>query len=283
MQIIRKLLVVISFLILIQTVNALDVKNYDINFDIKPDKTVQQTIIIELENVTEDTKTHIILEDLSNLRIYADNKVPPFYIKEEKLNMVVYFTVFKNTKKIYLIFDSENLIYSRDNVLQFFSSIKPPKTNHMNITVSLPEGWIIYRDSVNPEGSVKKTDGERIQIQWNFVDVNDKIFISVSYYKPGNSLMPIIILIFLFIFSILIFLIHKYRKISETEFLRGFSEDERKAIEYLRINKLAYQNKIEKEFNFSRAKMTRIAKKLESCGLIKREITGRTRKITWIK
>ena len=59
------------------------------------------------------------------------------------------------------------------------------------------------------------------------------------------------------------------------------SEDERKVVEYLMGKKFSYQNKLEKKFGFSRAKMTRIVKKLKSKGLVTTKKFGRTNKIFW--
>ena len=43
------------------------------------------------------------------------------------------------------------------------------------------------------------------------------------------------------------------------------------------------QNKIEKELHFSRAKMTRLVKKLEAKGLVEKERIGRTNRLFYRK
>jgi uncharacterized membrane protein len=43
--------------------------------------------------------------------------------------------------------------------------------------------------------------------------------------------------------------------------------------------KIIMQNKLEKQLGFSRAKMTRVVKKLEAKGLIEKERVGRTNRL----
>jgi uncharacterized membrane protein len=63
--------------------------------------------------------------------------------------------------------------------------------------------------------------------------------------------------------------------------MSGFFDDEKLVVKYLQKNNPAYQNKVGKEFKFSRAKMTRIVKKLEHRGLVKKERRGRTNRLEW--
>ncbi len=283
MKTISILAAVISLFIIIQVASALDIKNYSIYFDIQKNRVVRQTIAIELENVTQDTETQIVLEEFENFMIFTDNKVPPYFITIDDLGKTVHITIFNSTKEIKIIFDSKNSIYSRDNILNFFASVKPPKAEKVIIGLNLPEGWIVYDDLISPDNVIKETDGKRIQLQWNFDNPKNKVLISVSYYNPQNNNTLLFVILFLVVSVTLVCLIYKYKKKSEIELLKGFSEDEKKVIEILKANKVAYQNRIEKELKFSRAKMTRIAKKLEITGLIHRETIGRTKKIFWKK
>ncbi|MCK5023460.1 MAG: MarR family transcriptional regulator [Candidatus Aenigmarchaeota archaeon] len=75
---------------------------------------------------------------------------------------------------------------------------------------------------------------------------------------------------------------HLRRKV-ESEFMRGFSEDERKVLTILSQKKICMQKKLEKEFGFSRAKMTRIVKSLECKGLVEKEKIGRTNRLFYKK
>ncbi len=67
------------------------------------------------------------------------------------------------------------------------------------------------------------------------------------------------------------------------EFERGFSEDERRLLLILAKEKRIMQNKVGKELKFSRAKMTRLVKKLEAKGLVEKERVGRTNRLFYKK
>ena len=74
-----------------------------------------------------------------------------------------------------------------------------------------------------------------------------------------------------------------FRKRSKKDFLTGFRKDEKRAIIYLEQKKDVFQSSFQHELGFSRAKSTRIVKKLEEKGLLRKEEYGRTNKLHWLK
>ena len=167
--------------------------------------------------------------------------------------------------------------------MQFFTNFQPPAgLRNATILVKLPQGFSVYRDMISPEGAVKITDGKEIWLSWSLENPAENVPISVKIYNPYQSadflLLPAIVAVFTAGF---VWLFFWNRKKSKQAFLRGFTEDERKVVEVMRQRKSCYQNRLVKELGFSKAKMSRIAQKLEKKGLIEREKAGKNKRIEW--
>jgi uncharacterized membrane protein len=267
---------------------AYEIEKYEIYFSILENLEVKEEIsIIFRGELNETILNYLVVGDVSNLRINSLEKELDYELKKTENKYQIKIYVPSKTKQILISFITKDLIFARENNYQFFSSFDPPEnTKEIDIKISLPRGYVVYTEQIFPSEVNKTTDGEKIYLSWTFRDRDEEIPISVKFYNPYEQRYKdnkLILLIFIVPMIFLIYTIFFYRKKMKEEFLKGFSEDEIKVIEFLMNKKISYQNRIEKEFKFSRAKMTRIIKKLEGKKLVEKERIGRTNKIFWKK
>ena len=217
-------------------------------------------------------------DELDNFRVY-DSKGPLEYRINETGDATVTQVLLRGGK-FFLEFSSERFIFTSGDIKQFLAdlSLEFP-VESMQIVVKLPVGYIT--DSHFPKGADIVSDGSRIILAWEFENPSSAL-VSARFRKAEDlSLLPLLggAVAAVAAGAGLLY----YRRRSHQEFLQGFSEDETKVIECLRREKITYQNKVEKEFRFSRAKMTRIVKRLEEKGLLEKRRKGRTNRLKWIK
>jgi len=261
---------------------ASDVQVYSLSFKISQDMKVKEELkIVFSEPLNETVLNYLVLSDFSNMKINNTLQNLNYVVDVFENEYNIKFLVPKGTQQIYISFEPKTLIFSSGNVKEFFTSLQPPKqTKRVYVKLELPEGYAIYKDLIIPRSGEKTTDGKRIMISWT-LDASDEIPIMVKFYNPTQTSQFFVIILVLAILATIppIYLFLKNRA-KENLFI-GFSQDERKVIEILMKRKAIYQNKLEKELQFSRAKMTRIIKKLEERLLVEKEKCGRTNKIKW--
>jgi uncharacterized membrane protein len=257
-------------ILLLPAALALDIQVYSITFDIQPDMSVREEIkIVFSEPLKEGNLTYSLSGKA--YKIKANDSIQDLEVVEEKDAIVVF--VKNGTKQLYLSFETNNLVKAYNDGKEFLTYLYLPKAEVIKIYLWLPKGYALYKDGVIPEGEII-TDGERIGVYWKGKQDTPLI---VRFYQLQGSKVELIAAALLLIIAAVVFV--KSRK--DDSYLLGFSSDEVKVIEALKERKVVHQNKLEKELGFSRAKMTRIVKKLEEKGLVEKERTGRTNKIKW--
>jgi uncharacterized membrane protein len=272
------------FAFLVVPASAAEISRYEITFDIQPSGEVNEEIQIAFaQPVGESYFTYMFAGDISDLRISDWNQSLEYQMEKADEQYMVRFLVPSGTRELFISFVSKDLVFWKGNVMQFFTNFQPPAgLRNASILVKLPQGFSVYRDMISPEGAVKITDGKEIWLSWTLESPGENVPISVKIYNSYQSadflLLPAIVVVFSAGF---VWLFFRNRKKSQQAFLRGFTEDERKVVETLRSRRTCYQNRLEKELGFSKAKMTRITQRLEKKGLIEREKTGRTKRIEW--
>jgi uncharacterized membrane protein len=280
----RNLILLILFILIISLPSeAYEIQQYNLHFTITKDLTVNEVLEISFSEVlNQTTLSYIVLNDISEIHINNTEKELDYTVNKTGEEYRISFTMPPGTEKLFISFKTRGLIFSYGKILQFFTLFKPPQElKIVSISLALPQGHIVYRDIVSPRGANMTTDGERIYIQWKFKNLVDEVPISVQFYNPYESDIILIIVPPFFICILIIF--NYYREKTRKEFLKGFSEDEKKVIEILMKKKVSYQNKIRKELKFSKAKISRICRKLESKNLIERKKIGKKKKIFWKK
>jgi uncharacterized membrane protein len=270
-------------ILLISSVKAFEIEEYNIEFEITEQLTVNELLKIVLrEEVERASTSYLVLGDVSDLRINNTKQELEYNISKGENEYRVDLIVPRGTKELLISFVSRDLVFSKGDTYQFFTVFRPPQQiERIEIKVSLPKGYVAYRNLVFPVDADRRTDGERIYFVWSFTNESEEIPLSVRFYNPHEFDEVMIVIPLVFSSLLVILLVLYYRRKVREEFFRGFSKDERRVVEILLERKRVYQNKLEKELGFSRAKMTRIVKKLEEKGLIEKEKAGRTNKLRW--
>lgn len=274
----RKLIALAVLVVFISPVFAqeISIKNYEINYYIE-DSAVRETIKIELAS-TNISSINFISGRVRDIAVRDSTGELNYNIAKEN-NGYVWTIFLRNDTNLLISFYSDEMVFKNNDISQFFSEISiDTHIDNLDVSVFLPPGNTI--DTFYPKDGKTITDGKSIGIIWTYKN-SDAIFLPlfVKFQTARTNIISYLVAVLLIIIIVLV--INHYRKKVRREFLAGFFEDERKVVEYLIKNKTAYQNTIEKEFKFSRSKMTRIVKKLEQRGLVKKEKRGRTNKLEW--
>lgn len=278
-----KKLFFVSFLFFVfvsPAASALEIREYNITFEILPDMTVKERVSMAFsERLNRSTLNYVVLGDVSDIRVRNEAGDLDYTIEKTGNEHNVRFVAPGGTGILDISFIAKDLVFYRDDVYGFLANLEPPASDKVSVTAYLPKGFGIYREAVSPEGYGTLTDGERIYIGWEF-ERPEEIAVSFKFYSTHTDYHPAMIaaVAVIAVFAIAYLVMH-YRRRVKREFMRGFSEDERKVLARLREEKIVMQKKLEKEFGFSRAKMTRVVKSLESKGLVEKERVGRSNRL----
>ena len=266
------------------TASALDISEHNITFVLMPDASVQEGISMRFAApLNASSLNYAVLGDVSGLYVSADGNGLDYELEKKGSEYNVRFTAPQGTRTLAISFVAHDLVFAGSGMYSFSTSLRPPVTSVMNIKACLPEGFAVYRDVIYPDGYETHSDGQRIYLSWALENPQN-VMLSFKFYSTDNdySLAVGIIISIVFI-AVVAYLVGHYRKKMKHEFERGFSEDERKVLLILSQEKRIMQKKIEKELRFSRAKMTRLIKKLEAKGLVEKERVGRTNRLFYKK
>lgn len=272
--------ILVSLIFVFSFAFSLEISEYVVTFKIEKDLSVNEEIKVSFKEPLNKTElNYIILGEFTELKIFSGGKEIDFSVSQQDDIYNINFSIPKGSREVFIKFKPTTLITSYGNIKEFFTTLKPPtKAEKAEIIVWLPQGYSIY-NTISPRDGQKLTDGQKIYIRWS-IETNRETPILVKFYRdyPGNEFFIVLIIaLILAILAITVF----FKKKTRIHFFKGFNESEGKVISILMERKVIYQNRIEKELKFSRAKMTRIMKKLQEKGLVEREKSGRTNRIRW--
>lgn len=258
-------------------------------FSIQRDFSVEETIHLVFDGALNGTLDYALNEQVASVAVSDSNSALRYeLIRSDSGYLLIIYPEGDTTLKISFV--SKSLVFQNNDIQQFFTELSfAENVKKLDVKVVLPEGYGIYQNSYRPDGAEITSDGRNIELTWPFSNFNEPRIFSVKFEQLGKEL-NMWVLFSIILLGALAFGYRHHRKKSEEsvqktrqEFLTGFREDEKKVIEYMEKHKTAYQNKIEQEFKFSRAKMTRITQKLAGKGLLDKKKKGRTNRLTWIK
>lgn len=257
------------------------IENLDIQFDIQNNLNVREKLVYSFsEPFYDDIVEYKLNEKVSDIKVFEDKQKLDFNFGDDNI-LNIYLK--QKIKNLTISFETDKAVFENNNIYHFFTELNFENQDVKNIEVKviLPVGYGIYENLYKPENGIISSDGQRINLNWKNLDNNKPIFLSVKFNKLSSNF------IFFFVISGLIlgigFFYFFYRKILSKAIVYGFSEDEQKAINYIKNKGNIWQKELQNQFKFSRAKSTRIIKKLESKNLIKKDEFGRTNKIEWKK
>ena len=264
--------------------SALEISEYNMTFEIMPDTRVAETIAIAFAGpLNASSLNYVVLGDISDLSVSDGSASIDYTLEKSGMEYNVGFVVPQGTERLVIKFVARDLVFSSEDVYSFSTELEPPAAQRVTVTAFLPRGFALYRNVIYPEAQAILSDGERIYVAWDLTGRSD-VLVTLKFYSTNSDYSLIVMAVMgIALIVIVAYLVGHYRKKMKCEFERGFSEDERKVLFILAREKRVMQNKIEKELHFSRAKMTRLVKKLEAKGLVEKERVGRTNRLFYKK
>lgn len=263
-------------------VQALDIESYDVEYDILASGEVKETLeIVFATPLNQSIQNSLTLGDIADIGVLADGSPLEVEVTPVGNDVIVAFTTPAGTKKLIISFTAKSLVFQSGEVFQFFTELTTPEVEKLRIKAILPRGFVVFRNIYFPSEAEIGADGERIFFSWTFQDSEGSVPISIQFesvVKSNQLLLPgVVVLAIVVVAGVFLY----FRRKTKRAFLMTFFEDERKVILALQQEKVSYQNTLERRFEFSRAKMTRIVQKLQKKGLVKKEKAGRTNRLHW--
>lgn len=259
-------------------------ENYETIIKLSENRVVEETITIQFPEKADKFNIYLI-HRARNLEIFAGEQKLNCESNYERAGTLISCEKF-NSSEIQLSFEYYGLItpYTDYYIYSDRYFITTP-TDNFNLKVYLPRGYILSEDAENgqpsyyPSGGVQKTDGKNIYLEWNFDPKLGEVYdVSVFYEKALREDQFLVIVItsavIIGMFSLFVYFRRKPRIVDV-----GLKEDERKVLNVVTSGGKISQKKIARETGFSKAHVSRIAKSLESRGLIERRRRGRNYEI----
>ncbi|MEK6844868.1 MAG: hypothetical protein AABX44_01295 [Nanoarchaeota archaeon] len=245
----------------------------------------------QISNLSFDSTSNLELQlpkDFSNLEINSEYKLEEF--------SKYYLIKINSTDNLYIKYITQSMVDKSKNKYSFVS--RNYLNQMQNIRLVLPESAVLLEDGlVFPEPDLISSDGRSVIITWNDYDEN-QIIVDYEFLKDKKIIWYFMILVIILIFvSYLIFqrkiFKKKIEKIKSKNNKSKKTNTKSKAIEEHLIesekaviselkkaekNQL-WQKQLQTKIGFSKAKLSRVIRNLESRNLIQKIPLGNTNKI----
>jgi uncharacterized membrane protein len=272
------LLFTLVFLML-PSMAASSMNDLNINIDILDENNVLQILeYTYLENQDENQISYTVQGLKEIINISADGSVLEYDLINDEI--LIYPSNPFNTIKLELLVEVP--IFKSANLYHFFTEFNfEQNITNIQTTINIPKGTTIYSNNFKPSNANIGSDGKKISLTWNQQELQE-VFYAVTYEKP-KSAFNIWLIISLILVMGIIFGVYYYKKLVDKTILKGFRQDEQQVLEYIRENKKVTQRDIQKKFNYTRSKTTRMIQRFEERELVEKEKYGRTNKLKWKK
>ena len=208
--------------------------------------------------------------------------------------------VFANDYSIKFDQVSDKLVVRENNLSSYVSSVGLDKTNEgyyfikrieanenygsFVVKLNLDEGVIATEGMVFPRSYQILSNGRTISFVWNYTNVSkgDVFSFFVSLEDKNNNFNYLwVYLLLAMVFLGVLFFGFKYSKNKRKEIDKYLLDEEKKVIQLLKQaeGKGMWQKNIQDIMGFSKAKLSRMVRNLESRGLIEKIPIGNTNKI----
>ncbi len=255
----------------------------NITFDIQEDLKLRQGMKYMYDLPLKGEFNFLMSGEAGDIQVSNGSSDIRFSVDKKNASELLKVFIDEPTKSVAISFTVEDAVFKRGNVYHFFHEIQNETVQKINARVIIPENYRLHQNYM-PGGGELDTDGERIMIVWTGLNTTEPIVFSVKMAKQGSqALVYLGIGAFAVMMAFIAFLSFYYHGKTERAMLKGFRDDEQKAISYIHQYSKVLQKDLQREFSFSRAKSTRIIKKLEEKGLVRKEGFGRTNRIEWVR
>jgi len=275
--------ILLLLLLFLPVIQAQGIESYDVELTLSPSGLVHQKIENtfslgqDSDNVLFKTENEV-----QNIKVY-DNQGLEFQLTDQGILITKQFTA-NVLDTINIEFDSKDFIKKsgKEFIFSYDFSI-PFNSRQTKIKLTLPEGFVLAdaASPISPKPLSIDTDGRLISIIWN-TDKLEESFIVV--YKRGftsktESLLPIYLLLALITALLTIIVTIKINRRKSRKFISGtLSDDENKITNLIKEDKDVTQKEISKLTGFSKSKMSKIVRRLDEKGVLKKKQFYKTNK-----
>jgi hypothetical protein len=258
--------------------------DYNIIVKINENRIIEEEIYLTFpENI--DKFNMYLIHRAKNLEVFAGEHKLNCNWKDEMAGTLVSCDNF-NSSVIHMKFNYVGLVvpFEDFNVFSDRYIITTP-TDHFNLKVFLPKGYILYEStnlenpSYFPTNGVQKTDGKIIYIEWNTTPKLGEVYDVDVYYEKALRTDQFAVVISTLVILITMILLFIYFRRQPKIIDLGLTEDEKRVYNIISEGDKISQKKIVRMTGLSKAQVSRIAKSLESRGLIERKRVGRNYEI----
>lgn len=308
-------IILVLFIFLISFASAIIYESYLETADIKSKDKIHETIEIFINiNESQNSINFFLVPDVSNLQVFFDDKEINCNVKTKIGSSEVLCNFEKSLSGKHFLkaeFDSSYpLIKINQGRLMFRSSYDPLiETKKFIFILKLPLGYIIPEEPgkdklffISPSPKIIYSDGQRIILRWEEKLLDEKFDVSViseELTEPINVLTIILAFILVIVILFLFFYFkkkfgkekqfpkrrkaaRKLKKDLREEILEEhLMESEKKIMGELKNadKKELWQKQLQLKTEFSKAKLSRVIRNLESRNLIQKIPFGKTNKI----
>ena len=195
--------------------------------------------------------------------------------------------IYTSGKNIELSYTTSSYIEKTNGKYYFVNNFAfPINSGSGKIKLILDQGFVVNQEDIFPPASEINSDGKRIIIIWNYNNKtsgdNIPLFVTFASSKYDWNYI-LIILVIIFAFALIVWGVYYFIKFKKK---KGNYEDylidaEKKAIEELKKSDRneMWQKQLQLKTGFSKAKLSRVIRNLESRSLVKKIPFGNTNKI----
>ena len=162
----------------------------------------------------------------------------------------------------------------------------PFSASEANIKLILKEGYFLDKEKLFPKPSIIETDGKQISLSWNLKNVVSgddlPIFLAITSSSGNSGTFWVIISLALVALAYIIYRYSQRKPSAKKEDIDKYLIDSEKAV--ISILKQAdrgemWQKQLQLKTNFSKAKLSRVIRNLESRNLVEKIPFGNTNKV----
>ncbi|MBN2094705.1 MAG: MarR family transcriptional regulator [Candidatus Aenigmarchaeota archaeon] len=256
---------------------------YEVYLDVQENNRVYETVNLTFPEVV-DSFNYYLLHPAGNLTILSEGLAIDCTAKRVSPGMEISCENI-SVSSIQLYYEFAGLVKQNGPFYVVSDQyVFSTPTDEFYIRIMLPEGYVVSdegfleqeSESYNPTDAIQGTDGRRISLTWKREPKIGEIFSFYVSYENVSETRDYSALMFFLIGLAVLLVVMQYLRRKPTLKEYGLNEDERKVLDVLLKENRISQKKIARETGFSKAHVSRIAKNLESRGLIERKRIGRT-------
>ncbi len=184
----------------------------------------------------------------------------------------------ENNVSFTLLFDG--LVTQQGSSRAFALRLRPVDNATLDVNVTLPEGFVLARTdaAVSPTPDAIVTDGRAITLRWHEEGVSE-LPIIVLYDGPSFPWLAVAIGVLLFVALAVLGVVWRRRHAVEKKALLGALGEDETLIVSLVKRGIDRQKALCAETGFSKSKMSKVVRKLEEKGVVRKEPFYKTNRL----